>query len=42
MGADLVRAACWSLGHNLAIAGGLEMQRRLGQWDRIGYWKDKP
>ena len=26
----------------LVTAGGLEMARRYGQWDREGYWRHKP
>lgn len=32
----------WCVGHCLAIAGGLEMQRRHGQWDREGYVRGNP
>lgn len=32
----------WCLAHNIAIAGGLEMQRRYGQWDREGYVRGNP
>ena len=39
---DLARAALGVLGLNLSIAGGLELQRRYGRWDREGFWRDKP
>ncbi len=48
LGCECWRSGDWfnfhmgCLVHNVVIAGALEMQRRYGRWDRVGYWEDKP